>query len=99
MKASSVHSREHALLIEMIKTLRLDAGLTQSEVADLLKRPQTYVSAIEVGDRGATVFQLRELVIACGADFPEFIAELERRIKSKRKAPPARRRQPRRVAP
>ena len=99
MKTSSVHSREHGLLIEMLKALRLDAGLPQSEVAVLVKRPQTYVSAIEVGDRGVTVFQLRELVLACGGDFPEFIAELERRIRSKRKAPPTRRRQPRRTSP
>lgn len=84
------------MLVEMLKTLRLDASMVQSEVAERLGRPQTYVSAIELGDRGLDLFQVRELVQLYGKEFPAFVRELEDRIATETVGPPKRRRQPRR---
>lgn len=96
MKHASVHSREHHVLVTMLKELRLDAALVQAEVAERLGRPQTYLSAIELGDRGLDLFQVRELVLLYGKDFSAFIQDLENRIATGPAKPPKRRRQPRR---
>jgi len=82
MKRTSIHSSEHAVLIGLLKELRLSADLSQAQVAERLGRPQTYVSAVEVGDRGLDLLQVRELAAVYGLDFPTFAKELEERIGS-----------------
>lgn len=80
MKRASVYTAEHHLLVSMLRDLRLAARIPQAEAAERLQRPQTYVSAVELGDRGLDLFQVRELVILYGEDFAEFIASFERRL-------------------
>lgn len=94
MKHASIHTAEHAELVLLLKDLRLKAGLSQVEVAEALDRPQTYVSAIEVGQRGIDLLQVRELCELYGLGFPKFAELFEARLKSKEstKRPPRRRR-------
>ncbi|MBN8886820.1 MAG: helix-turn-helix transcriptional regulator [Rudaea sp.] len=82
MKRTSIYSTEHAQLIDILREWRLEVGLSQSEVAKRLKRPQTYVSAIEVGRQSVTVFQLRDLCRVYGRTLAQFVAELEKRLET-----------------
>jgi len=50
----SIHSTNYRSLLALIRQLRLDAGLNQTEVADRLRRPQSWISKVEVGSDGST---------------------------------------------
>jgi transcriptional regulator with XRE-family HTH domain len=47
---------------------RTKAGVTQTELAALLGKPQSYVSKIESGERGIDVVEFVDYVKAIGAD-------------------------------
>lgn len=44
--------------LDRLRQARLDAGLTQAEVAERLGRPQSYVSKSESGERRVDVVEL-----------------------------------------
>lgn len=58
---TSLHTKEYKQLIAKLKTARTSAGLTQIEVAERLKKPQSYVSKIENGQRRLDVLELKQL--------------------------------------
>ena len=93
MKRASRHSLEHAELATLLKDLRLEAGFSQAEVAEALgDRPQSYVSAVEVGQRGIDLVQIRELIALYRVDLVEFARRFEARLADPvtRKRPPRR---------
>jgi transcriptional regulator with XRE-family HTH domain len=47
--------------VSLLKTARLESGLTQIEVSKKLKRPQSYISKIERGERRVDVVELGEI--------------------------------------
>jgi len=57
----SIYSKDYRNVIQKLKKARLDAGLKQSEVAQKLKKPQSYVSKIERGERRIDITELKEL--------------------------------------
>ena len=59
--SKSIYSKEYKNIIERLKTARLKAGLKQEDVASKLKRPQSYVSKIERGERRVDAAELKEL--------------------------------------
>ena len=60
MKDASYRHR-YAQFLEQLKQARLEAGLTQVDVAHKLQRPQSFVSKIESGERRVDVVELSEL--------------------------------------
>ena len=60
MKDASYRHR-YAQFLGKLRQARLEAGLTQVEVARKLKRPQSFVSKIESGERRVDVVELSEL--------------------------------------
>ena len=65
---STIHSENYRNLLALIRQMRLEAGLSQTEVADRLDRPQSWLSKVEVGERRIDVEELRQLSLALGAD-------------------------------
>jgi HTH-type transcriptional regulator/antitoxin HipB len=63
-------------LVEIIVQRRLDAGLSQTELAKRLGRYQSVVAAIEGGGRRIDVVELLDLADAIGFDAREVIDEL-----------------------
>ena len=59
--SKSIYSKEYKNIIERLKTARLEAGLKQEDVASKLKKPQSYVSKIERGERRVDAAELKEL--------------------------------------
>lgn len=95
MKRGSRHSPEHAELALLLRDLRLEAGLSQSQVAERLgDRPQSYISAVEVGQRGIDVVQVLELTSLYGVDFVVFAQRFQERmeVRETERRPPRRRR-------
>ena len=58
----SIYSREYRLVIERLRKVRLQAGLTQVQAAQKLKKPQSYVSKIERGERRLDVVELQQFL-------------------------------------
>jgi transcriptional regulator with XRE-family HTH domain len=54
----SIHSNEYKNVIKKLKEARKEAGFMQSEVAEKLKKPQSYISKIERGERRVDVAEL-----------------------------------------
>ena len=58
----SIYSKEYKEFLKKIKKARQEVGLTQKEVADKLKKPQSYISKIESGERRVDVAELKRFV-------------------------------------
>jgi transcriptional regulator with XRE-family HTH domain len=53
-----VYSSRYQKFLEMLKQARLDANLSQVEVAARLEKPQSYVSKCESGERRVDIVEL-----------------------------------------
>lgn len=58
--SKSIFSKDHKYLIDQLKKAREETELEQEQVADLLKKTQSYVSKIESGQRRIDIVQLKE---------------------------------------
>ena len=56
----SIYDKDYREIIERLKKARIDAGLSQQAVADKLKKPQSYISKIESGERRLDVAELKK---------------------------------------
>jgi transcriptional regulator with XRE-family HTH domain len=69
-------------LLGLLRGIRVDAGLTQSELASRLARDQTFVSKYESGERRLDILELREVCQAIGTDFVMFIRKLDKNLRT-----------------
>jgi transcriptional regulator with XRE-family HTH domain len=83
----SIHTTEYAALLGLLREVRLAAGVTQVELAARLRRSQSFVSKMEVGETRLDVIQLRAILKILGTTLPEFVERLEERIASPRRGP------------
>ena len=73
--------REKEILLNLLKDLRIKAGMTQSDLAGKLKLPQSFVSKYENGERRLDILELREICLALGTEMREFSELLEGALK------------------
>lgn len=73
----STHSSRYKLLLRRLQAARLEAGLTQAEVARAVARPQSFVSKCESGERRVDAVELLELARLYGKPVGYFVAEGE----------------------
>jgi transcriptional regulator with XRE-family HTH domain len=45
----------------LLRQARIEAGLTQKEAAEMLGKPQSFVSKVESGERRVDVIELQDL--------------------------------------
>lgn len=60
----SIYSAEYQRLCALLRELRLEAGLTQVQVAERLDVPQSFVSKYESGERRLDVIELHHVAEA-----------------------------------
>jgi len=60
--------QKYEFLRSELKKTRLDASLRQVDLAKLLKKPQSYVSKIESGERNCDVIEFLSYITALGVD-------------------------------
>lgn len=80
--ARALNRREHQVLIKLLRTIRVNASLTQAECSRALGRPQSFMSDVEKGLRRLDIVQLRDLCTVLGYDLPRFISEYEKVLMS-----------------
>jgi transcriptional regulator with XRE-family HTH domain len=74
----SVFSQAYEHFRELLIQARKHAGLTQTEVAIRLSRPQSYVSKYECGERRLDVIEFLEVAQVLDLDVMQCILELQR---------------------
>jgi len=69
----SIHTKKYAYFVDKLQKARLEAGLTQVQVAKKLKRPQSHVSNIESGQQRVDVVELQTFARIYNKDIGYFI--------------------------
>lgn len=77
----SIHNKAYQLLLQLLKAKRYDKGITQEQLASRLGVGQGIVSKIETHERRLDVIELREICLALGISFPEFVTEFDEYLK------------------
>lgn len=72
----ALYKRTYAAFTDLLREERREAGLTQAMLAKKLRRPQSYVSKYERGDRRIDVVEFLEIARAIGFDLNEFLKKL-----------------------
>ena len=62
---------------ELLRQIRLEAGLKQTELAKLLGQTQAFVSKYENGERRLDLLELRQICKTLGVSLLEFVSRFE----------------------
>lgn len=73
----SIGTQRHASLAALLRALRLEAGLTQSHVAECLGEPQSFVSKYEVGERRLDLIELHTVAGCLQLSLVELVHRFE----------------------
>jgi transcriptional regulator with XRE-family HTH domain len=65
----------------LLRELRAEAGLTQTELAARIEKDQTFVSKYESGERRLDILELHEICLALGITLEQFVRRLEKALK------------------
>lgn len=68
-------------LLALLRQLRIEAGLTQAQLAERLQRDQTFVSKYESGERRLDILELRDVCRGIGIGFVDAMRRLDRELK------------------
>lgn len=66
----SIARPEYLLFCGALRSIRISAGLTQAQLAKKLRKPQTFVSAVERGKIRLDFLQLRDWCRLCKTSLP-----------------------------
>jgi transcriptional regulator with XRE-family HTH domain len=82
----SIGTSEHKRLLTLLRQVRLNAGLRQTDVAKRLREPQPFVSRYESGERRLDLLELREVCRAVGISLKDFVREFDKSESRARRA-------------
>ena len=72
----SLFSTQYDQLCQLLIRARMEAGLSQAELAKCLKRPQSFVSKYETKQRRLDVVEFLEVAHCMGTSGPELLRQL-----------------------
>lgn len=76
----SLHTPGYDLIMTLLRETRLAAGLSQTELAARLRRPQNYVSKCELGERRVDLLEWLEFLDACESRPAVFLRRMQKAI-------------------
>jgi len=81
----SLHSRDYATFLSVLREVRKGAGVTQVELAKRLRETQTFVSKCERGERRLDFIETRRFCAALRVDFVEFARRIDAALRNERR--------------
>jgi transcriptional regulator with XRE-family HTH domain len=66
--SKTLRSKEHRALLAVLVASRREAGLTQAQLAKRLKKPPSFISKIEIGERRLDVVEFAAIAKALEID-------------------------------
>lgn len=82
----SLFSPAYAQLRESLVVARRSRGMTQAELAQLLGRPQSFVSKYERGERRLDIVEVVEVATALGVEPCDLVEDVARSLQEGRPA-------------
>lgn len=79
--SKAIHRKENEVLIQLIRTLRREAGLSQEQCCWKLGRPQSFMSDVERGVRRLDLVQVRDLCTVFGISLQEFVRRYDESLR------------------
>jgi len=76
-----IYFAQRSRLVSLLREMRIEAGLTQVDLAARIEKDQTFVSRYESGQRRLDVLEVREICQALGITLEEFVKRLEKALK------------------
>ncbi|MBI3664333.1 MAG: helix-turn-helix transcriptional regulator [Acidobacteria bacterium] len=70
-------SSQQRCLRELLRQVRVEAGLRQGDLARILKQSQSFVSKYESGERRLDLLELQQICKAVGVSLEEFVRRFE----------------------
>ena len=80
----SIYTTEYAALLRVLRRTRIEAGLTQVQLAKKLRLTQSLWSKMERGECRLDIVQLRTVCHALGATLPAFVERVEQELAKRR---------------
>ncbi len=80
-RPKSQFSTDYARFLRLLRNARINAGLTQSDAAKRLRRPQSFVSKCESGERRVDVVEFVGFCREYGVQPQEFVRRLIHRLR------------------
>lgn len=74
----SIYSQHYRLFLELLRTTREKAGLTQGNIAVKLNTTQSFISKCERGERRLDLVELRSWCEALDISLSEFVKRFDR---------------------
>ena len=68
---------QQKLLQELLQQMRRNAGISQTDLANRLGKPQSYVSKYESGERRLDLIELRHICKTLGLSLTEIVRKFE----------------------
>ncbi|MFJ2537219.1 helix-turn-helix domain-containing protein [Pseudomonas sp. NPDC087614] len=76
----AIYRREHEILLQVLKRMRVESGMTQAQCSAALGRPQSFMSDVERGVRRLDIVQLRDLCLVLKTDLSIFSQAYEQAL-------------------
>ena len=73
-------SVQETILLELLKSIRSEAGLSGPTIQTKLGRPNSYVAKVESGDKRLDILELNEYCQVCGITLSDFSSRLTAKI-------------------
>lgn len=77
---SNIYQPEYKILVDCLKEYRVNANMSQQELAKRLGTSQAYISKYEQCQKRLDVIEIRNICNCLGVTLSEFISNFEERI-------------------
>ena len=77
----SLHTVDNEVLLRLLRTIRKEKDKTQTQVAEVMEWPQSYVSRYESGERRLDAVELNRICEALDMEFEEFARRYAKALK------------------
>lgn len=72
--------KRYMVLTNLIKSIRVDNNLTQIELAEKIRKAQSYISKYESGQRKLDIFEIKDICNSLDISLVEFIQKFDEEL-------------------